>query len=625
MKKIIALLSLALGVLPQANAQNNNLQERIDALAPKLFSVEEVFSIKLTPTSISERLKPYVSKFTLLSINNSVLASIATHKPIALEITIPLHVNSAPVTLQLIQSRVVTDRTVFTTSTKETAPYTPGAYYSGIIKNQPNTVVAMSFFNDNIIGIIANENGNYVVGKMNAYENENPNYIIYNDKDLLIKNNFTCGTVDNIEYKKPTNPLPTLPLTATHNKCIWVYVEADHQLFLDNGSDITKTINFATGLFNVTTTLFEKESINTSLSEVKVWDTPSRYDTTTTLQSMYNEFEKAIDEKIEINGNLAHLLSGKDLGGGKGFQPVSPFTFCFFDKKYRKALSTGLTKKTEPLPTYSWNVNVVAHEMGHNLGSSHTQACVWKGTNSAIDSCVPTEGGCPGPGDPPGGGTIMSYCHTTGVGINFANGFGKEPGDTIRSNVQRATCLESCAPGCNYSTIIDKPISGSAKYEANKTITASSSVTTKTGESVIFDAGTRIELAPGFKTNTSAGGSFRAYIDGCGDPVTSSGTSSARLAKEIIQTKDDVSSLLQAYPDPFTNKLAITFTLTDSNQAMIEVYSITGIKTAIPLNYTRMTSGTHTLEWDTNGLSSGIYVIILTTDTHRIIRKIIKL
>jgi hypothetical protein len=85
--------------------------------------------------------------------------------------------------------------------------------------------------------------------------------------------------------------------------------------------------------------------------------------------------------------------------------------------------------------------------MGHLMGSPHTHACFWNGNNTAIDGCAGyTEdhgyGTCPVPGNPPNGGTIMSYCDgVPGVGVNFNNGFGPQPGELIRSRVAGAGCF----------------------------------------------------------------------------------------------------------------------------------------------------------------------------------------
>jgi hypothetical protein len=88
-------------------------------------------------------------------------------------------------------------------------------------------------------------------------------------------------------------------------------------------------------------------------------------------------------------------------------------------------------------------VMVITHEMGHLMGSNHTHACVWNGNNTAIDGCAAVEGDCARPGNPPTGGTIMSYCHLQGVGINFNKGFGPQPTAVILNKIANAgSCLD---------------------------------------------------------------------------------------------------------------------------------------------------------------------------------------
>lgn len=118
----------------------------------------------------------------------------------------------------------------------------------------------------------------------------------------------------------------------------------------------------------------------------------------------------------------------------------------------------------QSVPNYSWSVQVIAHEFGHLFGSRHTHACVWNGNNTAIDGCDPngTEGGCPVPGIPSGGGTIMSYCHLQAVGINFILGFRPQPGNVIRNSVAGILCTNSID---NYFEILTDPYLTGATYE----------------------------------------------------------------------------------------------------------------------------------------------------------------
>jgi len=96
--------------------------------------------------------------------------------------------------------------------------------------------------------------------------------------------------------------------------------------------------------------------------------------------------------------------------------------------------------------------------LGHNLGSPNTHDCRWNGNNTQIDDCgnkyfaednEPSTNPkpCYDANDEtlPSSGTIMSYCHLiSGIGVNFNNGFGQQPGNLIRGLVNSATCLMSC-------------------------------------------------------------------------------------------------------------------------------------------------------------------------------------
>jgi len=86
----------------------------------------------------------------------------------------------------------------------------------------------------------------------------------------------------------------------------------------------------------------------------------------------------------------------------------------------------------------------LARQIGYNLGAENSHQCVW-GPNGdkAVDCCGPHfsdgyemcywQGGCNAePYLPENGGTVMSYCHITEIGINLAKGFGEWPGDRIR-------------------------------------------------------------------------------------------------------------------------------------------------------------------------------------------------
>ena len=74
----------------------------------------------------------------------------------------------------------------------------------------------------------------------------------------------------------------------------------------------------------------------------------------------------------------------------------------------------------------NWDINVTAHELGHNLGTAHTH-------DYGIDSCA---------GGTVQRGTIMSYCHVvSGASSNIDLRFHAGTVDPIKSFVSAAPCL----------------------------------------------------------------------------------------------------------------------------------------------------------------------------------------
>ncbi|MGY8929538.1 MAG: M12 family metallo-peptidase, partial [Flavobacteriales bacterium] len=116
-----------------------------------------------------------------------------------------------------------------------------------------------------------------------------------------------------------------------------------------------------------------------------------------------------------IQRDETHLLTKRgDTGtGGIAYLDVVCSTWAY---GFSSALS-GTSNYN--ISSWTWNLMVVSHELGHNLGSNHTQWCGWPG--GPIDNCVSPEGGCSYEGGPVDEGTIMSYCHTNGSVPNVLN------------------------------------------------------------------------------------------------------------------------------------------------------------------------------------------------------------
>ncbi|MCB0543315.1 MAG: fibronectin type III domain-containing protein [Lewinellaceae bacterium] len=309
---------------------------------------------------------------------------------------------------------------------EDNVSYQPGLHYRGIVRGKPGSLAALSVFDGDLMAMAVDGEDVYQLGKM---EDGSEQYILYRTRDLKAASPFQCLAEEEAVVPDDENAAGDRNADC---KTVQVYFECDYKMYLDKGASTNNVTNYVTGLFNQVATLYANENVSIAISQIYVWTSSDPYASYGSTSSVLNAFRTT--RGTNFNGNLAHFLSTRNLGGGIAYLDV----ICF--KNYAFGVS-AINNSYQNIPTFSWTVEVVTHELGHNLGSWHTHSCNWPG--GALDNCYTPEGNC-SPGPAPGnGGTIMSYCHLTSYGINFNNGFGQVPGDRIRTKVQSASCLAS--------------------------------------------------------------------------------------------------------------------------------------------------------------------------------------
>ncbi|HZV70127.1 MAG TPA: GEVED domain-containing protein [Saprospiraceae bacterium] len=376
-----------------------------------------------------------LTKGTILSIDQEMIHALVSNKTDFIQLSIPVS-DRAGLKLNLYKHDIFTSDFALYASSNPTVPvdYTPGVYYRGVIDGDPHSVVAISVFNDEVMGLISNEAGNMVLGPI-EHDRENA-HILYNDANLQKKTDFICSTPDEGPAYTEED-LEVQPQGRDAGDCVRIYIEIDDDIVTAKGG-ATNATNYITALFNQSFILYANEQVTLTISQILAWTTNSPY-TGSTASAMFTSFQ---NNSGDFNGNVAQLVSYAASGGIASLDAV-----CQTNADWRKGFSS-IDGVYSNVPTYSWDVMVITHEMGHTIGSKHTHACAWNGNNTAIDGCAgAVEGSCPLPGNPPGGGTIMSYCHLTQVGINLSLGFGPQPGNVLRNRVNAANnCLTSCGP-----------------------------------------------------------------------------------------------------------------------------------------------------------------------------------
>ncbi len=362
---------------------------------------------------------------TVVELSQEKLDSIITNQSDVLELNIPYQDTIIGLKLKK-QVPFANDFKVM--STQGTEDYKKGLYYFGSVIGDNQSTVSLSFDSDNINGIISSS----IFGAISIIKikTQKVEYLIYNHKSEQAQMPFSCLTEDKMGIIKPS--VQRLKKSGvTNQKCFTEDLELTYDTYL-NFSNVQSATNWIMSLAAVKKTLFANEGWTYNVKSVYVNTQADGYSTNAATALTQVQAKRTGDPNFK--GSLVQLIRLKTGGAMQGIAFVGGL--C---NNYRFSYAEPMLQFNAP-PGYSWSANVITHETGHNLGSPHTQSCTWPG--GAIDNCYATEGGCP-PGPPPiNGGTIMSYCHLTPYGMNFANGFGQKPHALIDNNLINLTCLE---------------------------------------------------------------------------------------------------------------------------------------------------------------------------------------
>ena len=388
----------------------------------------------------------------LFSLDTKVLSDLRKDNNSLIQLDLPMGTGAITLTLEKY-SPLAPDFKVNTPEGYVTYESTM-THFRGVIDGVPNSVVGLSISDNSIQGIVTSSEGNFNLGQL---ENSDL-FVLYSDRDMEMPSSSFCGVTNELQVVKENIGEAGQKSGGT---CVQVYMELNDDVY-DHFGSTQASVDFISAVFNEVSILYSNENLTVQISEVFVWTSNSPYGTSSSTTAL-NDFKAY---RTSYNGDLAHLVDLTPGNGGIAYVDV----LC--NNTYGYGYS-GIYTNYQEVPTYSWTVEVITHELGHNLGSPHTQSCDWPG--GPIDNCYTQEGVCAAGPAPQNGGTIMSYCHLTSHGINFQHGFGPLPGDLIRDRVASAGCLQTCGPVCdvpsniNVSNITNTSadVSWNASSEAN--------------------------------------------------------------------------------------------------------------------------------------------------------------
>ncbi|MCH2161399.1 MAG: M12 family metallo-peptidase, partial [Phycisphaerales bacterium] len=165
------------------------------------------------------------------------------------------------------------------------------------------------------------------------------------------------------------------------------------------------------------------------------WDQSSTFSQLSQFRDYWNT------NMVGTDRDVASLLTSRDIGGGRAWDIG---TLCDLDDSYNVCggMDTLFPYPAEDNHPDNWDIVVFAHELGHNLGASHTHAY-----NPPLDDCF--SGGCTSAPN----GTLMSYCHFCDGGLaNFLLRVHPTNSTVIQQNLAAGACIETGTP---YMTAVD--------------------------------------------------------------------------------------------------------------------------------------------------------------------------
>jgi hypothetical protein len=456
------LLSLAIAFSAHLHAQNWPLKQAVTNIknAGKTFTPLSAFTLDGSKRTMQN------GTWQPLHLSSTFINKVMADQPEAIQIVIPVSANK---TIDCELVKVNPCITNFTENNKTfISQVIVPVMYQGVVKGKKEKNNVIFTVNNNYVSLLATHGDTtYQISKI---ENEGPAaYRLYNSTEVLFPSyRLNCGTIDNAPPQTARNlsaaRLPGQTTSAT-DKCILVYVDCFDSLYRWRNSNFQSTVNYVYDLFNLVIAGYKNDSLNLQVQTVNVWTTTDPYRTPNRETALT---DLAFYRKDDFYGNICLGLDYSSLGrfglaskigkvkavlpnscaAFKESDSTGAFAYC--DQNYGGNYQNF---PTGPSITEA-QVYQVMHEIGHLLGAHHTHWCGWLLSQNpdvygAIDNCAPVEpvsaGSLCNPGTAPvNGGTIMSYCNTAPAFVDYRNGFGTIPANTIKSFVASTPCIPDC-------------------------------------------------------------------------------------------------------------------------------------------------------------------------------------
>lgn len=225
-----------------------------------------------------------------------------------------------------------------------------------------------------------------------------------------------CNTVEPVQTGIAETPVDGTNSRAVPSNVLYeieMMVDIGNSLYKHLGSDQTRVVDHITNLFGAVSAIYQRDmNARFKLNHVFIWSKQDPFSVWGNQRpssgiQLDNYRNYIYENRGQVDRDLAHFIDNYNLGGVAYLDVLSPYT-----RPFRCGVSNGPGNAIPSnISTYTYDTFVVAHEIGHNVGSHHTHCY-----NPPIDCCSSNPedttndcGLCQE--EKQVDGTIMSYCN----------------------------------------------------------------------------------------------------------------------------------------------------------------------------------------------------------------------
>ena len=204
-------------------------------------------------------------------------------------------------------------------------------------------------------------------------------YVLFDVAQSAATNTFSCAVQD---QEREMQLMSVSQRNSLVPQCVEIGLDVDNFTY-NTFADCYEAIDWALGVLAGVDLVYRTELndfITLQASYVNVWETPEPWantvnDAGTMLDQLRVEWASSNPVLSNANWDLVHLMSKRGDTGTGGIAYLGVVCSSDFGVGFSSAMDNQSNFPVIP-PNFTWNLFVVAHELGHNFGSNHTHSLV---------------------------------------------------------------------------------------------------------------------------------------------------------------------------------------------------------------------------------------------------------